>query len=417
MGSYIINGQKKLNGEVVAQSSKNALLPLICACILIDDEVVFENCPKINDVLILLEILKTLGAKYYFNNYDLHINCSSMYSYEISKELAVKIRASIFLAGPLISRFHKAIISYPGGCDIGKRPIDMHVQGLKALGVECSENDVMFLKCDKIVGTKIRLRCKSVGTTINLILASLFCEGETILENVAKEPEIVCLCNFLKCHGAKIYGEGSSQIKIVGVKKLSKSQNKFKPISDRIEVGTFILACMSTGGEIIINNANFKHNLALLKKIFNNACKIGMFNDKIYVKSIGFGSSLKNIKCLPFPSFPTDLQTPLCAYATTLLGTTVIEECVFENRFKQLDELIKMGANITVSNNKAIIKGVDYLKGTTVKALDLRGGAGMVIAGLKAEGTTTINDIEIISRGYVDLDKKLNSLGADIKRI
>ncbi|MBR4420573.1 MAG: UDP-N-acetylglucosamine 1-carboxyvinyltransferase, partial [Clostridia bacterium] len=324
MSSFIINGRNKLYGKIRVQSAKNALLPLICSCVLIDGEVIFEDCPKIDDVISLLEILVLIGGKYKFINDDLIVDFSNINSYEINCELSKKIRASIFLAGPLISKFHKVSLVYPGGCEIGLRPIDMHLSGFKSLGIKVVEENGIYLSCDKIVGNKITLRCKSVGTTINLILASIFCEGETVLVNAAKEPEIVCLCRFLKCFGAKIYGEGTSQIRIEGVKKLSKNIKRFKPIPDRIETGTYILSVMATGGEITIENCNFKHNLILIKKIYNNACKIGINNDKIYIKSIGVGSSLKNIKCLPYPNFPTDLQTPLCAYATTLNGKTIV---------------------------------------------------------------------------------------------
>ncbi|MBO5851697.1 MAG: UDP-N-acetylglucosamine 1-carboxyvinyltransferase, partial [Clostridia bacterium] len=322
-----------------------------------------------------------------------------------------------FMLGPLLARFKNASTFLPGGCNIGKRPIDMHIDGFKKFGVEEVCTDALVLNCKKLNGAKINLKYASVGVTENLIMCAVLAEGETVLSNCAKEPEVVCLVKFLKLFGAKIKGEGSSTIIIEGVKKLKSKNVSFMPISDRIEVGTYVLSVLGTGGEIEINNANFFHNIALIKKIYNNACKIILTNDKIYIKCSGKGNSLSYTKTSPYPKFPTDLQTPLCAYATTLLGTSYIEESVFENRFLQLNELIKMGAKIWVNGSVAKIEGVEYLNGANVSALDLRGGASLVIAGLKAQGETVIDNAFIIERGYVNLEKKLSLLGADIKKV
>lgn len=414
MAKYIIQGGEKLFGEVTSESSKNAILPILSACVMISGEVYIQNVPKISDIITMLEILKSIGAEYSFSGDLLKIDCSKVYSYEPSQELSKKIRASVFLTGSILARFHKAVITKPGGCNIGKRPIDMHVSTLQKLGVETAENEVLFFKCDNLEGNTVKLEYKSVGVTENLILASVTANGETVIKNSAREPEIVCLANFLNLCGANIKGAGTSTIIIDGVKKLYPPENPFLPISDRIEVGTFILATLSTGGEVLINNANFNHNCALIKKISNNACKITVFNDKIYIKSSGLGKSLQNIVTAPYPYFPTDLQSQICAYATTLSGITEVYEGVFEDRFKQLNELKKMGANITVLGSKAIIQGVNTLKGANVTALDLRGGASLIIAGLKAEGITTVNNSSVIERGYLQIETKLKNLGAKI---
>lgn len=416
MSKFIVRSGKNISGEVVIPSAKNVMLPLISACIMVEGKITFINCKKLLDVTVILEIIKYLGGDYYFVGDNLTVDCSKVYRYELPETLSKQIRASIFLVGPLLSRFHRACFFAPGGCDIGSRPIDIHLDGFKKLGVEISNGDIVYCRCDKLIGNDITLRYRSVGATLNLIMASVLGEGRTVIRNSAREPEIVCLVKFLKLCGAKIYGEGTSVIVIDGVKKLRGINYNFKPISDRIEVGTYMLLTLNVGGELLIKNANFINNVALYKKIRNNACKITIDNDKIYIKASGVGKSLNYVKTAPYPYFPTDLQSQICAYASTLKGSTIVEESVFENRFKQLDELVKMGANILVKNNKAYIKGVDTLYGTSVKALDLRGGIAMVIAGLRAQGVTTIDNAEVIDRGYFQIEKQLKSLGLDIVR-
>ncbi len=417
MGKFVINGGKKLYGEVNIQSAKNAILPLIASTVLLDFEVAFSNVPMLRDVYVMLEIIKALGGSYRYENQLLFVDCSNLSKSEIPEELSSKIRASVFITGGVLSRLKKVEFYRSGGCDIGSRPIDMHLNGLSALGAKVTENEKITLKCDKLIGKEITLRCKSVGVTENLIIASVLSDGITVIKNCAKEPEIVCLAEFLNSLGAKIKGAGSSVIQIDGVKKLTKPKKVFTPISDRIEVGTFILAVMTTGGELQINNANFTHNSALIKKIYNNACKITVFNDRIYIKAMGVGKSHGFLKTQPYPYFPTDLQPQFSVYSSTLKGVTIIEEGVFDGRFNQLTELNKFGAKVKVLGKRAIIDGVPTLYGADTKALDLRGGASMIIAGLKAVGTTTISDIEIIERGYLDIDKKFSLLGADVKRI
>ncbi len=417
MSSFVINGGNKLYGEVSVQSAKNVMLPLIASCILLDFEVEFLNCPKLYDIIVMLDIIKSLGGKYRFEGDNLYVDCSNLSNYEIPQDLSSKIRASVFSIGAILSRLKKVCFYRPGGCDIGSRPIDMHLSGLRSLGAKYKDDgDAIILDCDNLSGNEITLRYRSVGVTENLIIAGVLSKGTTIIKNCAKEPEIVCLAEFLNGLGGKIKGAGTSTVIIEGVKKLRPRKRYFTPITDRIEVGTYILAVMTIGGEVLINNADFTHNSALIKKIYNNACKIDLFNDKIYVKSVGMGLSHGYLKTAPYPLFPTDLQPQFSVYSSILKGTTIIEEGVFDGRFRQLEELKKFGAKINVIKNTAVIEGVPTLFGAKTKALDLRGGASMVIAGLKAEGETVIDNVEIISRGYMDIDKKFNLLGGNIKR-
>ncbi len=416
MSKLIVTGGKKLYGEVNVESAKNALLPLISACILYESKVTFLNVPKLKDVEVILEIIEYLGGKYSFCGKNLTVDCSSLYLYELPCDLTKKIRASVFMIGAILSRFRKATFCKPGGCDIGERPIDIHIESLKKLGVEVGGNEILYCRADNLKGGNVTLRFKSVGATINVILASVLAKGRTVINNAAREPEITSLVKLLKIFGAKIKGAGTSTIIIEGVDRFKKENITFTPVTDRIEVGTFALAVMTTGGEIIITNANFSNNISLFKKIYNNACKIVYEDGKIYIKSSGVGKSLGLVKTAPYPYFPTDLQPQISAYSTTLTGTTIIDETIFENRFNHLLELNKMGANTSIIDGKAVIKGVKALNGANVYAHDLRGGAAMVIAGLKAEGVTSIDNVEVIDRGYYKIESKLQSLGANILR-
>ncbi len=416
MNKLIVKGKNKLYGKVQVKSAKNALLPLIASCVLLDFEVGFLNVPKLKDVDVMLEIIRCMGGKYRYDGDILFVDCSSLHIPEIPCEEAKKIRASIFLLGPLLGRFRKASTVKPGGCNLGERPIDMHLNTLKSLGVEVSAGEYVYLRADKLKGNRIYLPFSSVGVTENLIMASCLAEGETIISNSAKEPEIVCLANFLNRLGAKIYGAGTSIIRIVGVKKLSPNVKFFTPITDRIEAGTFMLCALNTGGEIEIDGADFTHNSELIKKIHNNTCKIMLESDKIYIKSCGVGSSLGLIKTAPYPAFPTDLQSLTLAYSCFLRGTTVIREGVFKNRFQVVNELKKMSADIRLTNDGAIVVGRYDIHGAEVVVPDLRGGASLILAGLNAEGVTTISGIECVERGYDRIDEKLRLLGADIKK-
>ena len=414
MNKLIVKGKNKLYGKVEVKSAKNALLPLIASCVLLDFEVGFLNVPRLKDVDVLLEIIKSMGGKYRYDDDVLYVDCSTLYNPEIPCEEARKIRASIFLLGSLISRFHKVSTVRPGGCNFGERPIDMHLDTLKKLGVEVSSGEYLYLRTDKLKGSKIFLPFSSVGVTENLIMASCLAEGETIILNSAKEPEVVCLANFLNRLGARIYGAGTSQIRVEGVKKLQPKIKYIKPITDRIEVGTFMLCSLVTGGEIEIDGADFIHNTELIKKIHNNTCKIMLSSDKIYIKSSGAGSGLGFIKTAPYPAFPTDLQSQILAYSCFLRGTTVIEEGVFKTRFKVVDELKKMNADIERVGSRVLVNGKAELYGAEVTAPDLRGGASLIIAGLGADGVTTVSGLDVIKRGYDRIDEKLRILGGSV---
>lgn len=416
MSRLIINGKNKLYGKVEIKSAKNALLPLIASCILLDFEVAFLNVSKLTDVIVMLDIIKSLGGKYRFEGDVLYVDCSTVHTSELPSNKAEKIRASIFMLGALISRFHKALTVKPGGCNFCERPIDMHLDAFKKLGVEISDGDYIYLRTDEIKSAKIILPFSSVGVTVNVITACCVGKGETVIINAAREPEIVCLANFLNSMGAKIVGAGTSKIYIKGVKKLTKTFTHFRPITDRIEAGTFALAVMNTGGEIELIGANFIHNMELIKKIYNNACKMTFESDKIYIKSSGKGKGLGVLKTAPYPAFPTDLQSPILAYSCFLNGKSVIIEGVFKNRFSITNELTKMNADLVKSGDTVTVFGKSNIYGAVVDAKDLRTGAGLIIAGLNAEGKTIINGLEVIERGYFDIDKKLASLGAVVRK-
>ena len=414
MESYVIHGGNRLSGKVKVDSAKNSVLPIIAATILTNEEVAIKNCPKILDVINMVKILESLGARCEFFCDDLIIDAKNIDSFTIPCTLTKELRSSIFLLGALLSRLKRAEISYPGGCDIGKRPIDIHVDALKSLGVEINEDeDKIFCRYRKNHGGKIRLKFPSVGATENVILASVFSKGKTEIHNCAKEPEIVDLMCFLNSMGAKIYGAGTSTILIEGVEKLHGTT--FRPIPDRIEAGTFLIAAAITGGEVELCNCKIKNIFALVHKLCNNTCKIRIKDDIIYLQS---GRSRKSFSLTtsPYPGFPTDLQPQMTALAAVSEGESRITENLFDMRFGFADELVKMGADIKLKDNVAFIKGVKTLKGADVTARDLRGGAALVLAGLQAEGQTTLCGIRHVERGYFNFDGKLRSLGAQIIR-
>ena len=415
MGKFIINGGKKLYGGVKIQSSKNAVLPMIAGALLTDDEVLIENCPKIDDVITMTKILNDLGVKTSFIDCGLLINSSCINSYTVNKKMSKKLRSSIFLMGALVSRLKKALITIPGGCNIGERPIDIHISSLKELGVDFTFiGEEIFCCAKKLKGGKIRLKYPSVGATENILMASVLACGETIIDNVAKEPEVCDFINFLNNMGAEIYGAGTKTLVVKGVKKLHGI--KYKPIFDRIEAGTFLLAGIITGGNIEICGVDYKNISCLTDKFYDNTCKIRLINDIMYIQS-GENRNSFSLDTGPFPAFPTDLQAQAMAYLSVADGVSYVNETVFENRFKHVKELNKMGANIKIEGNVAIVNGVKKLKGARVKSTDLRAGASLVLAGLIADGTTEVYGIEHILRGYQDLDLKLRALGADVIKL
>ncbi len=416
MDKYIIDGGNKLYGAIRAQSAKNSVLPLLAAAVLTDEEVVIHNLPIISDVENMLRILGEVGCVVKRRKNSVVIDSSNAVSHEIPTRLTKELRSSVFMLGSVLTRFRRAKISYPGGCDIGLRPIDLHLSGLKRLGIKIEEKDG-YIECmaDKLVGADILLDFPSVGATENIILAAVKADGITVIRNAAKEPEIVDLQNFLNAMGANVRGAGGGTIVIKGVQQLHGVE--YTPIGDRIEAGTYLIATAVCGGEIEVDGVPHENIAALLHKLRENGCKIYTKNGKILLISDGQLRAVSLVETTPFPGFPTDLQAQygsLCAVAT---GTTLIVENLFETRYRYAAELKRMGADITVRGRTAVIRGVKSLHGASVSASDLRGGAALVVAGLKAQGQTSITDIAYIDRGYAEFEYKLRLLGAKIRRI
>ena len=416
MEKYVINGGKKLEGSVNIQTAKNSVLPILAAAVLTDSPVTIMNVPDISDVRNMVRILGCLGCNVRYSGQDMIIDSSSAYNCEIPRELAHELRSSVFLLGSVISRFGKAKIAYPGGCDIGLRPVDLHLTGLKRLGVKISErNGFIVCGCDKLTGNEIMLDCPSVGATENIMLAAVKAEGTTVIKNAAREPEIEDLQNFLNAIGARVCGAGTGTIVIEGVKKLKGAS--YQPISDRIEAGTFLIAAAMCGGQIELCGTSSENLSSLLHKLRENGCKLRIKNDKIYIKNDKRPVSVKSVETQPYPGFPTDLQAQMTALCAICSGNSIVTENLFETRFKYVPELCKMGADITVVGRSAFVRGVEGLKGATVIANDLRGGAALVIAALAAEGRSEVLDISHIDRGYSQFEQKIRLLGGEIRRV
>ena len=413
MANYIIEGGKRLEGEVKISGSKNASLPIICASILNGKKTKLYNVPDIHDTQVTLKILRYIGCKVKKDNDKIEIDSRYITKKEIPEHLMHQMRSTVILAGAILGRFKEVTFSYPGGCDIGARPIDLHLKSFKKLGINIAENyGFIRCSCDKIVGTNIDLDFPSVGATENIILASVLAEGKTVITNAAREPEIVDLVNMLKKMGAIISGEGTNIIQIEGVKELKEVKYRIMP--DRIETGTFLCAGAITGGKIKVTNCIPEHIVPITSKLEEAGCNILIEKNSIELKA---PTRLKavELKTMPYPGFPTDMQSIFGTVLSVSKGTSVITENIFENRFKYLAELKRMGAKNKQEGNVAIITGVRRLSGTNVKSTDLRGGAAMILAGLNAKGTTTVTNIEYILRGYENIDKKLNKIGANIR--
>lgn len=415
MEKILVQNSPPLRGKVRISGAKNAALPILAACILGTEDIHLEDVPKLKDVEIMCEVLESLGAKVYNRgNGEIIINSSNLNNFETKYELMSKMRASFLVMGPLLGRLGKTVNSLPGGCAIGSRPIDLHLKGFKALGADIVTNyGNITAQADKLVGEKIYLDFPSVGATENIMMAAVLAEGETIIDNAAMEPEIVDLSNFLRKLGANVMGAGTSTIKIKGVKELKGAKHSIIP--DRIEAGTFMVAAAITGGDVMIENVIPNHMKPVIAKLEETGCQI--IEDDECVRVIGV-DNLKSIdiKTLPYPGFPSDMQAQFLALMTQCKGTNVAIETVFENRFMHVDELKKMGAEIKVDERKAIISGGKKLKGTKVKATDLRAGAALILAGLVADGTTEIGEVYHIDRGYENIEDKFIALGAKISR-
>jgi len=418
MEKFIIEGGYKLKGEVQISGSKNSALPIIAASVMGEGKTILHNIPDLKDVQTILKILNYMGAKTKFENNTLEIDPSGIYQFTAPYEYVSTMRGSICLLGPLIAKYKTARFSMPGGCVIGPRPIDLHIKGLRKLGVEIeNEEGYIIGKADKLKGNTIFLGGSfgsSVLATANIMCAAVLGEGETIIEFASCEPEIVDLANFLKKMGAKIYGEGSHLIRIEGVKKLKSVE--YTIIPDRIEAGTYILAGYITRSRIKIKNVIPHHLLSLFDKIEETGLEI--FWDNTFVETIPKDTwRAVEITTLPFPGFPTDLQAQMMSFLTLAEGISLITEKVFPERFIHVGELNRLGADITLDGSKAIIKGVKSLKGAKVMASDLRASAALVLAGLAAEGITEISRVYHLDRGYEEFEKKLNNMGARIKRV
>lgn len=415
MASIIIKGGNKLNGEVKISGSKNASLPIIAASILSGKKTTLFNVPDIHDTQVTLKILRYLGCKVYKNHDRIEINSKYIDKMEVPESLMREMRSTVILAGALLGRFREVTFSYPGGCDIGARPIDLHLKSFKKLGINIAE-EYGFIRCscDKIVGADIDLDFPSVGATENIILASVFAQGKTSITNAAREPEIVDLVNILNKMGARISGEGTNVIEIEGVTKLHEV--KYRVMPDRIEAGTFLCAGAMAGGKIKITNARTEQLIPIISKLEEAGCQIEKDNTSVTLQAPKRLKAIE-IKTLPYPGFPTDMQSIFGSMLSFAKGTSIITENIFENRFKYLQELKRMGAKSKQEGNVAIITGVKMLTGAKVKSTDLRGGAAMVLAGLKAKGITEVTNIEYILRGYEGLETKLRKLGADINLV
>lgn len=373
------------------------------------------NIPKIQDTKITLEILKILGCKIRRNSDKIEINSKNMTKTEIPEDLMRQMRSTVILAGAILGRFKKVTFTYPGGCEIGARPIDLHLDAFKKMGVEVEEKaGFIRCSCDKIIAADINLDFPSVGATENIILAATLAEGTTTINNAAMEPEIIDLANCLNKMGAKIDGAGTNIIKITGVKKLKSIG--YKVIPDRIEAGTFLCAAAVTGGNILIKNVIPEHIVPVIHKLQEAGCKIDIKKNSIEINAPKKLKSV-DIKTMPYPGFPTDLQQIFGSMLSVAKGTSIIVENIFENRFKYVSELKRMGAKATIEGRTAIITGKRKLVGTTVKGNDLRGGTGLIIAALAAKGKTKVENVEYVLRGYENLDKKINLLGGNIKEV
>lgn len=415
MDKFIIEGGVKLNGEINVSGFKNAILAIIPATLLAGDKCIIENVPLIKDVYILKDIMTELGATVELKEGTIIIDTSTIEKCVAPYDLAKRLRASYYLIGAALGRFKEAEVAYPGGCEIGTRPIDQHIKGFEALGSSVEiDHGVIKCKADNLVGANIYLDVVSVGATINIMLAAVLAEGKTIIENAAKEPHIVDTANFLNCMGADIRGAGTDIIKINGVEKLHGCT--YSVIPDQIEAGTYMVAAAATGGNVLVKNVIPKHLESITAKLKEMGVEVIEYDDSVRV--IGNDELINvNIKTLVYPGFPTDLQQPMTVLLTRAKGTSIVTESIFEGRFKYVDELKRMGAKIKVDGRTAVINGVDSLSGAKVSATDLRAGAAFIIAGLIADGVTEVDSITHIDRGYQNIEKKLSNLGAKIKRV
>lgn len=416
MEQYIMKGGNPLVGEVTIGGAKNAALGILAASIMTDDDVVIDNLPDVRDINILLEAIEEIGASVErIDRHTVRINGSGISEVSVDDDYIRKIRASYYFIGAMLGKYKSAQVPLPGGCNIGSRPIDQHIKGFRALGAEVTiERGTVIAHAIDLVASHIYLDVVSVGATINVMMAAALAEGQTTLENAAKEPHVVDVANFLNSMGANIKGAGTDIIRIRGVRKLHGTE--YSIIPDQIEAGTFMCAAAITRGDIMVKNVIPKHLEAISAKLLEMGCEVAEFDDAVRV----VGKPMQrhtNIKTLPYPGFPTDMQPQITVTLALAAGTSIVAESIFENRFRYVDELSRMGCNIKVEGNIAVIDGVRGFTGASVNAPDLRAGAALVIAGLAAEGYTVVEDIKYIQRGYESFEEKLQGLGAMIEKV
>ena len=416
MEQYIIKGGSPLVGEVEIGGAKNAALAILSAAIMTDETVTIDNLPDVNDINVLLEAISGIGASVQrIDRHTVRINGATVGDFSIEYDYIKKIRASYYLLGALLGKYRKAEVALPGGCNIGSRPIDQHLKGFRALGAEVEiEHGKIAAEAERLRGTHLYFDVVSVGATINVMMAATLAEGTTIMENVAKEPHVVDVANFLNSMGANIKGAGTDVIKIKGVEKLHKSE--YSIIPDQIEAGTFMFAAAATRGDVTVLNVIPKHLEATIAKLVEIGCEVEEFDDAVRVVAKGRLKST-HVKTLPYPGYPTDMQPQIGVVLALAKGTSIITESIFENRFKYLDELARMGAVAKIEGNSATIEGVEKLSGARVSAPDLRAGAALCVAGLATDGITIVDDIVYIQRGYERFEEKLRGLGGMIERV
>ena len=416
MQKLVVNGGKRLRGEIDLQGAKNSALPILSAVLLCDGESILHNCPCLTDIYSALRILNSLGCRCSFSENTAVIKCDGILKNEIKEELMREMRSSIIFLGAMLGRMKECTVSYPGGCELGSRPIDMHLDAFRKMGADIKEEygKIICRVRNKIHGAKISLAFPSVGATENIMLCAVLADGETVINNAAREPEICDLAGYLRKCGAKIKGDGESRIIINGVKKLSGCEYDIMP--DRIAGATYLSAAAATGGEIILKKSCVNAMESFISMLESAGCSINIFENNVYLRSGAALKAIKLIKTMPYPGFPTDAQAILMSALLKAKGTSVFEENIFDCRYRHTDALIKMGADIRVIGKTAVVEGVSRLYGASVEATDLRGGASMVIAGLSAEGESVITGLHHIDRGYENFEKALSCLGADIKR-
>ena len=416
MEQYVIKGGNPLYGEVEIGGAKNAALAILAAAIMTDETVTIDNLPNVRDINVLLQAIEEIGA--HVERVDIHkvkINGSFIRGVNVDNEFIRRIRASYYLIGALLGKYKHAEVALPGGCDIGSRPIDLHMKGFRSMGADIDiAHGLVIARAKELKGTHIYMDKVSVGATINIMMAAAMADGKTVIENAAKEPHVVDVANFLNSMGANIRGAGTDVIRIVGVEKLHATE--YSVIPDQIEAGTFMFAVAAAGGNVLVKNVIPKHLEATTAKLLEVGCQVEEFDDSVRVISDGHLRHTQ-VTTLPYPGFPTDMQPQMAVLLGIAEGTSTVTESIFENRFKYVDELTRMGADIKVESNIAIINGVKRYTGARVNAPDLRAGAALVIAGLAADGITVVDDIYYIQRGYEALEEKLTKIGAKIARV